>query len=120
MYTTKGEQSFNDRKENTIKGLESFYKDFNAKVDEKVFEKLIALYGQKSPLVPAELKTMNYSKTTSEIYAKSKLTSYEGLKTLLKGDSKTILKNLNKDLGYQLVKKLADNFYKNIAQSMTS
>ena len=115
VYSTKGEQAFTDRKENTIKGLESFYKDFNAKVDEKVFEKLIALYGQKSPLVPADLKTMNYSKTTTDIYSKSKLTSYEGVKTLFKGDSKTILKNLNKDLGYQLVKKLADNFYKNIA-----
>jgi V8-like Glu-specific endopeptidase len=115
VYSTKGEQSFKDRKENTINSLEGFYKDFNAKVDEKVFEKLIALYGQKSPLVPADLKTMNYSKTTSDIYAKSKLTSYEGLKSLLKGESKTILKNLNKDLGYQLVKKLADNFYKNIA-----
>ena len=115
VYTTKGEQSFTDRKENTIKGLESFYKDFNANVDEKVFEKLIALYGQKSPLVPADLKTMNYSKTTTDIYSKSKLTSYEGLKSLLKGDSKTVLKNLNKDIGYQLVKKLADNFYKNIA-----
>ena len=114
-YTTKGEQAFTDRKDNTIKGLESFYKDFNAKVDEKVFEKLIALYGQKSPLVPAEFKTMNYSKTTTDIYSKSKLTSYEGVKTLFKGDSKTILKNLNKDLGYQLVKKLADNFYSNIA-----
>lgn len=114
-YTTKGEQAFTDRKDNTIKGLEGFYKDFNAKVDEKVFEKLIALYGQKSPLVPAEFKTMNYSKTTTDIYSKSKLTSYEGVKTLFKGDSKTILKNLNKDLGYQLVKKLADNFYSNIA-----
>ena len=115
VYNTKGEQAFTDRKENTIKGLESFYKDFNAKVDEKVFEKLIALYGQKSPLVPADLKTMNYNKTTTDIYTMSKLTSYEGLKTLLKGNSKTILKNLNKDLGYKLVKKLADNFYKNIA-----
>ena len=115
VYTTKGDQAFTDRKDNTIKSLESFYKDFNANVDEKVFEKLIALYGQKSPLVPADLKTMNYSKTTTDIYSKSKLTSYEGLKTLLKGDSKTILKNLNKDLGYQLVKILADNFYKNIA-----
>ncbi|MEQ3690088.1 MAG: S46 family peptidase [Flavobacterium sp.] len=114
-YTTKGEQAFIDRKDNTLKGLENFYKDFNAKVDEKVFEKLITLYGQKSPLIPAELKTLNYSKTTTDIYTKSKLTSYEGVKTLFKDDAKTILKNLNKDLGYQLVKKLADNFYKNIA-----
>lgn len=115
VYKTKGEQAFNDRKENTIKGLDGFYKNFNANVDEKVFEKLIALYGQNSPLIPVEFKTMDYAKTTASIYKNSKLTSYLGLKTLLKGDAKANFKALNKDPGYVLVKKLADNFYQNIA-----
>ncbi|MCH3853962.1 hypothetical protein LZC39_17920, partial [Campylobacter jejuni] len=38
VYNTKGEQSFNDRKNNLIAGFEDSYKDFNANVDEKVFE----------------------------------------------------------------------------------
>src|SRR5690606_6801151 len=62
VYKTKGEQAFNDRKDNTIKGLEGFYKDFNSKVDEKVAEKLIALYLEKSPLLSSELKATDKNK----------------------------------------------------------
>jgi V8-like Glu-specific endopeptidase len=115
VYKTKGEQAFDDRKTNTINSLEGFYKDFNAKVDEKVFEKLITLYGQKSPMIPEEFKTMNYEKTTADIYKSSKLTSYEGVKSLFKGDAAANFKALNKDKGYVLVKKLAENYFNNIA-----
>ncbi|MBD3724656.1 MAG: S46 family peptidase [Flavobacteriaceae bacterium] len=115
VYKTKGEQAFNDRKDNTVKGFESFYKDFNAQVDEKVAEKLIALYLEKSPLLSTDLKALDKNKIVSEVYSKSKLTSYNGLKSLMEGNAQKIFKNLNKDKGYILVKKLADNFYKNIA-----
>jgi hypothetical protein len=115
VYKTRGEQAFTDRKNNTITSLEAFYKDFNAKVDEKVFEQLMALYTNNSPLLPADIKALDIKKTTALIYGKSKLTSYKGAQELLKGDTKTVFKNLNKDIGYQLVKKLADNFYLNIS-----
>ena len=42
VYTAKGEQAFNDRKTNLIKGFESLYGDYNATVDEKVFENYLA------------------------------------------------------------------------------
>ena len=41
IYNTKGEQAFTDRKNKLATGLGEFYKDFNAGVDEKVFEQLI-------------------------------------------------------------------------------
>lgn len=115
VFKARGEQAFTDRKNNTVKDLEGFYKDFNAKVDEKVFEQLMALYTKNSPLLPADIKALDIKKTTTLVYGKSKLTSYKGTQELLKGDTKTIFKNLNKDAGYQLVKKLADNFYQNIS-----
>ena len=115
VFETKGAQAFNDRKVNALAAAEDFYKNYSVKVDEKVFEKLIVLYGEKSPFAPEEIKNVDFSKLTSEVYGKSKLTSYASLKELLKGDAKTVLKNLNKDSGYKLVKMLADNFYKNIA-----
>jgi hypothetical protein len=115
VFKARGEQAFTDRKNNTVKDLEGFYKDFNAKVDEKVFEQLMALYTKNSPLLPADIKALDIKKTTALVYGKSKLTSYKGTQELLKGDTKTIFKNLNKDAGYQLVKKLADNFYQNIS-----
>jgi hypothetical protein len=114
VLETKGEQAFTDRKANLLMDAEEFYKNYNAKVDEKVFEKLIVLYGEKAPFAPKEIKNADYLKITKEIYGTSKLTSYASLNTLLKGDTKTVLKNLNKDSGYKLVKILADNFFKNI------
>ena len=115
VYKARGEQAFTDRKNNTITSLEAFYKDFNTKVDEKVFEQLMDLYIKNSPLLPADSKALDIKKTMALVYGKSKLTSYKGAQELLKGDTKTIFKNLNKDAGYQLVKKLADNFYNTIS-----
>ena len=111
-YNARGEQAFNDRKNNTIAALEGSSKDFNKNVDEKVFEKLIELYGTKSPkeFLPAELINANYSALTTSIYSQSKLTSYSSLKELLNGDAKTVIANMNQDKGYQLVKVMADAY----------
>lgn len=117
ILKTKGEQSFNDRKTNLVNGLGDFYKDFNAKVDEKVFEQLIDLYATKSPkqFLPANLINIDTQKLTAEVYGQSKLTSYNGVKELLNGDSKTVVSNLNNDKGYQLIKGIADKFLNEIA-----
>ena len=112
VYNARGEQSFNDRRNNTIAALEETYKDFNKNVDEKVFEQLIELYASKSPkqFLPNELVGANVKAMTSEIYSQSKLTSYNGTKELLSGDSKTVMTKLNEDKGYKLVKALAEAY----------
>lgn len=112
IYNARGEQSFNDRRNNTIAGLEETYKDFNKNVDEKVFEQLIELYAAKAPkqFLPNELVSANVKAMTSEIYAQSKLTSYNGTKELLSGDAKTVMTKLNEDKGYKLVKALAEAY----------
>lgn len=112
IYNARGEQSFNDRRNNTIAGLEETYKDFNKNVDEKVFEQLIELYAAKAPkqFLPNELVGANVKAMTSEIYSQSKLTSYNGTKELLSGDAKTVMTKLNEDKGYKLVKALAEAY----------
>jgi len=117
VYKAKGEQAFNDRKNNLIAGFEDSYKDFNATVDEKVFEQLIALYATKSPkqFLPASLVNADTKKLTEEVYGQSKLTSYNGLKELLNGDAKTVIERINNDKGFQLVKSMADSYLKNVA-----
>lgn len=112
VYNARGEQSFNDRRNNTIAALEETYKDFNKNVDEKVFEQLIELYAAKSPkqFLPNELVGANVKAMTSEIYGQSKLTSYSGTKELLNGDAKTVMTKLNEDKGYKLVKALAEAY----------
>jgi hypothetical protein len=112
VYTTRGEQSFNDRKNNAIAAFADTYKNFNKNVDEKTFEKLIELYATKSPkqFLPKELVGVNYAKLTTDVYSKSKLTSYDGVKQLLAGDAKTVIAKLNDDKGYQLIKAMANTF----------
>lgn len=116
VYNSRGEQSFKDRKEATIKALEETYKDFNATVDEKVFEQLIELYATKAPkqFLPETLKNADYKKLTDRVYD-SKLTSYKGLKELLSGDAKAVMAKINADKGYQFVKSLADTYVKEVS-----
>ncbi|AWH84856.1 serine protease [Flavobacterium album] len=116
-YTARGEQAFNDRRNNTIAALEETYKDYNKNVDEKVFEQLIALYGTKSPkqFLPQEVIGADYKALTASVYGSSKLTSYAGAKELLSGDGKTVIEKLNADKGYQLVKAMADAYSTKVA-----
>lgn len=117
VYNTKGEQAFNDRKNNLISSLADFYKDFNPTVDQNVFEQLIDLYSKKSPkqFMPNSLVNPDIKILTTAIYGHSRLTSYDGLKETLKGDAKTALANLNNDKAYQLLKEMADKYFKEVA-----
>jgi hypothetical protein len=117
VYDTKGEQAFNDRRQNLINGMGEFYKDFNADVDEKVFEQLIDIYIKNSPqqFVPSSLKGAIAKELTNDVYRKSKLRTYEGFKELLTGDAATVLKNINSDPAFALVKTVADNYSKQVA-----
>ena len=117
VYNMKGEQAFNDRKNNLITGLTDFYKNFNAAVDEKVFEQLIEFYATKSSkkFLPQSLINVNTKNLAEEIYSKSKLKDYDSLKQLLSGDAKTVIANLNADAGYKLVKELGDIYTTKIA-----
>ena len=116
VFNAKGEQAFNDRKNNLLLSLKDFYKDFNPTVDEKVFEKLVELYVKKSPkqFLTNDLINVNSSTLSSDIYKNSKLVSYEQLSNLLTGDAKTVIANLNNDKGYLFVKQAADQYLKQV------
>lgn len=117
LNTTKGEQAFTDRKNNLVNGLGAFYKDFNGAVDEMVFEQLIQLYATKSPksFLPNVIVNSSVDELTNALYKDSKLISYDGIKELLSGDTKTILTNLNNDKGYLIVKEMAEKYLKEVA-----
>lgn len=112
ILNTKGEQSFNDRKNTLSKGIDEFYKDYNAEVDKNVFQQLINLYVTKSPkqFLPETLLNSDATKLTSDIFNNSKLTSLTSFRELLEGDSKTVIEKLNADKGYQLIKSMADAY----------
>lgn len=117
LLATKGEQAFTDRKNNLSTGIDAFYKDFNPTVDKNVFEQLIAIYAKRLPsqFLPNELKNVDASKLANDIYTTSKLTNLQDFRSLLDGDSKTVLEKINQDKGYQLLKAMADSYTKNVA-----
>ncbi len=116
VLKTKGEQAFTDRKNNLIKAQELFYKDYNATVDEKIFEQLIAVYALKTPqeYVPTMFKNLKFQQLTPEIYKTSKLTSYNGFKELLNGTPQEIIQKMNADKGYATLKAMATMYLENV------
>ncbi len=106
------EQVYQDRKNSLIKSQERFYKNYNKIVDEHVFEAIVNLYKKNAPsqFLPTVLKNVDIAQLTKEIYSSSKLTSYEGLQELLKGDAKQAQAALNADKGYAFAKALIENY----------
>jgi hypothetical protein len=116
ILKTKGEQAFTDRKNNLSNGIVDFYKDYNAMVDKNVFEQLIAIYAKRLPsqFLPNELNNLNASQLTNDIYTNTKLTKLDDFRSLLEGDSKTVIEKINADKGYQILKAMADAYTKNV------
>jgi hypothetical protein len=117
LYHTKGEKAFNDRRTTLINGWGEFYSEFNPKVEQKVFEQLIDIYSKKYPkqFLPASLENINAEGLAEEIFTKSQMVSFDKVKELLSGDSKTVLEKLNNDRGYQVSKAIIGNHLKNVA-----
>ena len=116
ILKTRGEQAFTDRKNNLSNGIVDFYKDYNAMVDKNVFEQLIAIYAKRLPsqFLPNELNNLNASQLTNDIYTNTKLTKLEDFRSLLEGDSKTVIEKINADKGYQILKAMAEAYTKNV------
>ncbi|MBK0370317.1 S46 family peptidase [Flavobacterium agrisoli] len=116
ILKTKGEQAFTDRKNNLATGLGDFYKDYNNTVDEKIFEQVIELYVNQSPkqFLPKSITAANLTQLQNELYHQSKLTTFEGVKQILSGDTSTIIKNLNADPAFQFVKEASTAYFTNV------
>jgi hypothetical protein len=117
IYNTKGEQAFTDRRNALVTGLGDFYKDFNPSVDQKVLEQLMRIYSQKYPkaYLPNRFENLNSEALASDVFTKSKMVTYDQVKVLLAGDPKTVFENLNQDYGFQVIKEMADGYFKMVA-----
>jgi hypothetical protein len=115
-FTKEGEEVFEQRKLNTLKSLEGFYKNFNAQVDQKVFEKVFKVYLDRTPKqhIPAQYASLDMTNFAGEKYANTKLTTYQGVSELLSGSTQEIIEKLNKDALYAFVKIAYNNYQSNI------
>jgi len=115
-YLRGGEQGFENARTSILNRLKGTYKNYSATVDKPVFEKLMAMYAEDSPVdyFPADLKGADFTKLANDIYASSKLTSLAGAEELLSGSADEVIKKLNEDEAYIVGKQLHGMFYNTI------
>ncbi|MFK5878315.1 MAG: S46 family peptidase [Flavobacteriaceae bacterium] len=95
----KSKESFENARANVVESFNTFYKNYNATVDRKVYEATMPLF------------TTNVD---ASIYDKTGFTSLETATKLLNGNSKQVAKKLSKDVAYQYAKPFFDEYYKTI------
>jgi len=115
-YLRGGEQGFEKARKSTLARYKGFYKNYSSTVDEPVFERLVSLYAEKAPsdYLPSNMKGVDFSALTKEIYATSKLTTFNGAQDLLTGTADEVIKKLNEDKAYVFGKELHNIFYNKI------
>jgi len=115
-YKNKGEKAFAKARDEFVKGKEGFYKNFNAKLDQEVFAKLMYMYDARYPKtrISEEYRVKLWNESAEKAYANTKLTSYDGLKRVLKGTGKQVFENLNKDKAYQIGSAYSEKFFKEL------
>ncbi|WP_111708103.1 S46 family peptidase [Lutibacter citreus] len=111
-----GEEAFEKTRTSILESYKGIYKDYNAKVDESVFESLVELYAEKAPkeFVPENMINVDFSALTKDIFATTKFTSLSGVEGLLRGTGKEVIEKLNADKGYAFGKELHTVFYTKI------
>lgn len=117
VYHTKGEQAFNEKRNEIITAADATYKDINANVDEKVFEKLIQIFVDTYPaeFLPASLKGLDSKAYTKTLYANTKLATADGLKKLLTGDAKHVLAAIKEEGIVKLTKEVTQSYSELVA-----
>ena len=104
-----------DAKDNFLKVAESFYKDYNATIDENTLAAVLSLYANDVPkeFQPELLISLNdkykgdFQKVASNYFKKSPFKSYDLFKIWLSSD-KLSVKMIEKDLVYQLKNEFLD------------
>lgn len=99
MAAAKGEANFEAAKNSISSGVVSTFKDLNLDVDKGVFEAIMPLYT---------------TQVDASIYSKTAFRSVESAFALLKGNSKEVLKKLNKDAAYKYAKPFIAEFYNDL------
>ena len=122
-YEKNGEAGFSTAREKVLKSFEDLYGEYNATVDQKLFEVLMDMYvtDQKeinvSPFFKGFLKHAenNYSNAATEIFSETKLNSLASVKTLLTGNAKDVSEAIKNDIAFQLAMDMQKTYSNNVA-----
>jgi len=99
QYAAKGDDAFERARTNVQSQLKAVYKNYDATVDQGVFEAVMPLYTDN---------------VDTSIYKKTAFTSLEDAMNLLEGDAKKVFKKLNKDAAYKYAKPFIEAYYNDL------
>ncbi len=116
-YEKDGDQAFEKARERVLSSYKNKYKNYSAKVDQPVFESLTFLYAEKIPkeYLPQNMKGVDFSKLTNDIYQNTKFINLEGAIELLSGTPEEVIKKLNEDKAYAFGKEMHNIYYTKIS-----
>lgn len=105
------EGTLTEKREAYLKSIDNFFKDYNAKIDQSIFEKQFPLFLTNYAL-PAEnaIRKKAAAEWNKQIYSKSVFTEKERLKNFVKNYSPKSDKALLKDPAVQLSNGITDDF----------
>ena len=127
-YEKNGEAGYNTTKPKVMERLENLYGEYNAKVDEKLFEVLMEMYikDQKDEYTSPYFKTLlaqngnSYAATAASVFQRSKIYSMKDLQALLAGNAKEVCDAIKNDIGYQLNLDMQQTFNTKIAENLNT
>lgn len=117
LFEAKGESVFLERKENMLKSVPGFFKNFDITVEQEVATALIEIYMKNVPekFLPTQVILGKKPVVLADAIYKSNFVSQEKYTAILQGaDAKKIIQNLNKDPLYAYVKAIGAKFYDEI------
>ncbi len=91
--------SFEEEKANYLNRLKGIYKNYDAQVDQGVFENVMPFY---------------HNDVDTSIYSNTAFTSMDTASELFKDDMEKVLKDLNNDPAYQYAKPIIEDFFINV------
>lgn len=112
----KGVAEFQKEKDKFMNNIKSFYKDFNQNVDKELFAELMYLYDAKyaRTKISEQGRKMQWQNRADELYSNSKILTYDGLNSILNGNNKSPLADLDKDPLYAFAKEYIKQFFEEL------
>ena len=113
------EGTLTEKRDAYLKSIDNFFKDYNAKIDQAIFDRQFPLFLANYAL-PSEnaIRKKAAAEWSKQIYGKSIFTEKERLKNFVKNYSPKSDKSLLKDPAIQLSNGITDDFSVRVRQSV--
>ncbi len=125
---SKDEATYNKRKTEVLTKLEETFKEYNATVDQKLFEALMEMYitDQKDDYISPAFKTMlaekgkSYSALSDAVYTQSSFTSLDKIKKILNGSANEAVAAIKADIAGKLYTDIFKTYVSNVSPQLNA